>query len=96
MDLLITAFGFVLGIAVPHWLLRWDERRLTSEQHDRAWNDASHWTAIVAFSFLCLPVHFVKTRRSVRGLLLGIGVTVLAIVLTGVLLEALAFVGAAT
>ena len=92
MDLLLSAFGFVLGILVPHWVLRWDERRLSVEGRRRAWNDASHWSAVVAFSFLCLPVHFVKTRRSLRGFLLGLGAMALALLTSFGLLHAVAFV----
>ncbi len=42
------------------------------EQLARAWNDATFWSAIVAFGPLCLPFHFTKTRRSVWGLMLGL------------------------
>jgi hypothetical protein len=92
MDLLTTAFGFVLGILVPHWLLLWDERRLSSEARNRAWNDASHWAAIVAFSFLCVPVHFAKTRRSAWGLLSGVFWMVLTAIGTTLVLKGVSLV----
>jgi hypothetical protein len=64
---------FGLGIALPHGVIVWDERRLSAEQLARAWSPASHWAAVVVFSGLCLPVHFWRTRRSFRGVLLGLG-----------------------
>ena len=61
-----------LGILVPWWILRRDLRQRPAEQLARAWNDASFWTAIVVFGPLCIPVHFIKTRRSLWGLILGV------------------------
>jgi hypothetical protein len=60
-----------LGILLPATVVRRDLRRLNPEQLARTWNTASFWTAVVAFGPLCLPVHFVKARRSVVGLVLG-------------------------
>ena len=62
----------LLNIAVPVWLLRFDEHRLSQERLARAWPRASFWSAVVTFGPLCLPVHFVRTRRSVTGFLLGL------------------------
>ena len=61
-----------LGILVPWWIVRRDLRKRPAEQLARAWNDASFWTAIVVFGPLCIPVHFIKTRRSLWGLILGV------------------------
>ena len=60
-----------LGILLPATVVRRDLRCLNPEQLARTWNTASFWTAVVAFGPLCLPVHFVKARRSVVGLMLG-------------------------
>jgi protein-S-isoprenylcysteine O-methyltransferase Ste14 len=60
-----------LGIVLPATVVRRDLRRLSAEQLARTWNTASFWTAVVAFGPFCLPVHFVKARRSVIGLVLG-------------------------
>ena len=70
-----------LGIAVPWWIVHRDLRRRPPEQLERAWNDASFWAAIVAFGPLCIPIHFIKTRRSLWGLLLGVFWMAAAIVL---------------
>lgn len=90
MDVLFTALGFLLGIFVPHWLIAWDERRLEPAKLARAWSWASHWAAVLAFSFFCIPVHFAKTRRSMWGALLGFGWMLLAAVVTSLVLEGLA------
>lgn len=71
MQVLLQALAIALAIVVPHCIIRWDERRLDAIALSRGWNDASHWVATVAFSYLCLPVHFYRTRKSVYGLALG-------------------------
>lgn len=72
LDVVVVTVQLALGIAVPAWLLRRDERRLPEGMLARAWPQASFWSAVVAFGPLCLPVHFVRTRRSVMGFLLGL------------------------
>ena len=78
-----------LSIALPWWIVRHDMKKLSEEQLARAWNDASFWVAVVVFNELCIPVHFIKVRRSWLGLLLGIfwlavAIGVSVIVLSGV------------
>ena len=73
MTVLTYTLQLVLGILVPWWVVRSDQKRLRPEQLGRAWNDASFWAAIVAFGPLCIPVHFAKARRSLLGFLLGMG-----------------------
>ena len=46
--------------------------RLPPERYVRSWNEASFWSAVVAFGPLCIPVHFIRTRRSLVGALLGV------------------------
>ena len=71
-EVLLVALQIALSVLVPWWIVRWDERRRPPAERARAWNDASFWTAIVAFGPLCIPVHFVRTRRSFWGLILGL------------------------
>jgi hypothetical protein len=71
-EVLSLVIQMALGILVPWWILRRDLRQRPAEQLARAWNDASFWTAIVVFGPLCIPVHFIKTRRSLWGLILGV------------------------
>jgi hypothetical protein len=86
----------ILALLVPNvvaWcavfaLFAWDERRMTDDQRARAWPIASRRIAVVMFSPLCVPLHFLRTRRSFRGVLL-------AVLWTVALLALLAAVGAA-
>ena len=72
-EVLLFSLSFALGIAVPALIVRRDLARLQGEPLARAWPDASLWAAVVVFGPLCVPVHFIKTRRSWLGLLLGLG-----------------------
>lgn len=75
MQALVYLVLFLSGILLPHWVMRFDERRLSQTQLQRSFNQATHWSAVVAFSVLCLPVYFTRTRRSLWGFLLGVGWT---------------------
>lgn len=63
----------LLGVLLPWAVVRYDLRKLNAEQLARAWMDATVLAAPLAFGPLCLVFHFVKTRRSVQGALLGFG-----------------------
>lgn len=80
-EVLLFSLSFTLGIAVPALIVRRDLGRLQGESLSRAWPDASLWAAVVVFGPLCVPVHFIKTRRSWLGLLLGLGWLACAILL---------------
>jgi hypothetical protein len=67
---LVTQLGVTLLLS--WWVLRRDLTRLGPKELARTWNPASFWAALVAFAPLCIPVHFVKSRRSWSGLGLGI------------------------
>lgn len=71
-EALLFSLELALGIVVPYLIVRRDLRRLDPEREGRAWTEASMWSAIVLFGPLSLPFHFVKTRRSFRGFLLGL------------------------
>ena len=73
VELGYTLFLWVLYIALPYAITRRDRRSLTSEQLARSWNTASWASAVYFFGPLCLPAHFWVTRRTVRGLAMGIG-----------------------
>ena len=78
-----------LTIVIP--LLRFDERRLSPAQLERAWPPVSRDAAIFApwlllgMPQLCLPVHAVKTRGWLLGLLPGLLVALVITFLTGLL-----------
>jgi hypothetical protein len=67
-----VVLDLVLGVVLTAWVVRFDMRRLPPERFARSWNDASFWSAVVAFGPLSIPVHFTRTRRSVLGLLVGL------------------------
>jgi Zn-dependent membrane protease YugP len=89
-EVFLFALSFALSIAVPALIVRWDLGRLRGERLERAWPDASMWSAVVAFNLLCLPVHFIRTRRSWAGLGLGIFWLVCAFLLIALPVEGLA------
>jgi hypothetical protein len=65
------ALDIVLGVVLTAWVVRRDMRWLPPERLARSWNDASFWSAVVAFGPLSIPVHFARTRRTVLGFCLG-------------------------
>lgn len=90
-EVLLFTLSFALGIAVPALIVRRDLTRLSGEPLARAWPDASLWSAVVVFGPLCLPVHFIKTRRSLLGLALGIGWLACAVLVISLPVELLAY-----
>ena len=70
-EVLQLSLQIALGIAFPALVIKKDLNRLEPLFLSRAWNDASLWSAIVAFGPVSLIVHFARTRRSLRGFLLG-------------------------
>jgi hypothetical protein len=89
-EVLLYALSFALSIAVPATIVRWDLARLTGERLARAWPDSSVWSAVVVFGPLCLPVHFIRTRRNWVGLALGVAALVAAVLLISLPVEGLA------
>ena len=88
LDVIEVVVQMVLNIALPAWLVHWDEKRLSKLELSRAWPQASFWIAVVAFGPLSLPVHFLRTRRSLLGFLLGV-LGLVAVVAAQVLASAL-------
>jgi hypothetical protein len=89
-EVLLFTLSFALGIAVPALIVRRDLTRLTGEPLARAWPEASLWAAVVVFGPLCLPVHFIRTRRSLLGIALGVAWLVGAVLLISLPIELLA------
>ena len=81
----------VVPLAIVMPLLRFDERRLKPAQLERAWPPVSRDAAVFApwlllgMPQLCLPVHAVKTRGWLVGLLPGLLVALVITMLTGLL-----------
>jgi hypothetical protein len=89
-EVLLYVLSFALSIAVPATIVRRDLARLTGEPLARSWPDASLWAAVVVFGPLCLPIHFIRTRRSLLGVALGVGWLAGAIALSALPVELLA------
>jgi len=71
-DVLALVIPQLAAIIFVFVVLAWDETRMTNEMRDRAWPTASRRIAAVYFTPFALPIHFLRTRRSWRGLLLGL------------------------
>jgi hypothetical protein len=91
-EVLLFALSMALGILVPALIVRWDLKRLTGEHLARSWPDASLWLAIVVFGPLCVPIHFIRTRRSWAGLGLAAFWLACALVLVILPVEALGWI----
>lgn len=81
IEVALVVVQLALQIALPWWIVRSDMKRLDARALARTWNDASFWSAVVAFGALSIPVHFLKSRRSLRGFVLGLGWMLLAVAL---------------
>ena len=68
-------------------VLGFDERRLPPDRLERAWPVASKRNAVVVFGGIAILIHFVRTRRSAVGLLLGFASTFLVSVAAGLVTE---------
>jgi len=88
-EVLLFALSIALGILVPAGIVRRDLKRLTGENLARSWPDASLWSAVVVFGPLCVPIHFIRTRRSWAGLGLGAFWLLCALLLVTLPVEAL-------
>ena len=72
-ETLLVALSLVLNSLLPYWIVKRDLAQLPKARLARAWTEPSFLSAVLAFGALSLPVHFVKTRRSLAGLGLGFG-----------------------
>jgi hypothetical protein len=84
-DVLAISLQIALGIALPAIVIKKDLLRLEPTKLARAWNDASLWSAVVAFGPISLVVHFARTRRSLWGLVLGLAWAALTLLLSALL-----------
>ena len=68
----------VLTMIAAHFLFAWDEKRMTEAQKERAWPEASRGTVVCSplwffpLWLVGVPLHFVRTRRSLRGVAEGV------------------------
>ena len=63
----------VLTMIAAHLLFAWDERRMTDEEKARAWPAATRGMVVCSplwffpLWLVGVPLHFLRTRRSLRG-----------------------------
>lgn len=89
-DVLRLIVSMALQIALPFWLIRRDDRRLTGLAHARGFAESTFWIAVVVFGPLSIPIHFIRTRRNWVGLVLGLvwfGLCIAAVAAAGAFLE---------
>jgi hypothetical protein len=79
-EVLVVAQSLVLNALLPYLIVRRDLRGLSEERLARAWTEVSFLSAVLVFGPFALPVHFTKTRRSLAGFGLGVGMAVLTLV----------------
>jgi uncharacterized membrane protein len=91
MSVIDLVVQLALQITLTAWVVRRDMWRTPPAQLVRAWNDASFWSAVVMFGPLCIPVHFVRTRRSFAGLVVGIAWMIAVLVALWLVGEAIAW-----
>ncbi len=72
-DVVVFSVQVAATIGISAWVVRRDVKRLEPRLLSRAWPDASLWAAVVYFSPLCVPIHFLRTRRSLPGVFLALG-----------------------
>jgi hypothetical protein len=90
VDVIEFVVALVVKIALGLFILRWDEKRLARtkpEWLERAWPPASRLSAIVVFQEIGVFWHFVRTRWSARGVLVGLAVTAAYLTAATVVLE---------
>ena len=71
----------VLVLLVSYTIVAADRAALPVTARRRGWNAATTGSAILFFAPLCLVAHFWVTRRSVRGVVLGLAWTVADVLL---------------
>ena len=71
-ELVALCLQLAAGIVLPAWIVERDERSLGERQLARAWPPASFWCAVVTFGPISVPIHYWRTRRSAKGLGIGL------------------------
>ena len=71
-DALVMVLEFVAAIAVSVLVVTRDVKGLDPRLLARAWPTTSIWSAVALLGPFCIPLHFLRTRRSLLGLVLGL------------------------
>ena len=72
IDVIELVVSAALQVCLTFLVIRRDERRLAGTTAARSFPPATFWVAVVVFGPLSIPIHFVRTRRSWAGLMLGL------------------------
>ncbi|MBN1607760.1 MAG: hypothetical protein JW940_14075 [Polyangiaceae bacterium] len=70
--LLALCLQIATNMFVPWLVVHRDVARIRADWRARCWPETTLLASVVAFGPLCLPVHFVRTRRRPLGLVLGL------------------------
>ena len=73
---------------VSAWIILRDEKKLPEEMRERAYPPATLAASVFLFQQIAVLVHFVRTRRSIKGFFVGLGWAAAAMV-PSVLVDAL-------
>jgi hypothetical protein len=71
-DAAVMVLEFVAAITVSVLIVLRDVKRLPPDLLARAWPTTSIWSAVALLGPFCIPLHFVRTRRSLSGVGLGL------------------------
>jgi hypothetical protein len=86
-DVVAIIASWAVSLPAVTGIVVWDERRLRGKLLERAWPPQSRDAAIFGLWLfasvhpLALAIHFIKTRWSLVGVLLGVGATVAVVAL---------------
>jgi hypothetical protein len=62
------------------WIIKRDEKKLGDAMLARAYPPATLIASVFLFQQIAVLVHFIRTRRSIKGFFLGLGWTIAAFV----------------
>jgi hypothetical protein len=80
-EILPLLVSWLVSTTAMFVIVQRDEARLSPEQRARAWPTASRRIAVFYVGILSLPIHFGRTRRTFRGVLLGLAWTLAVLAL---------------
>jgi hypothetical protein len=91
LELFEAGVEIILTMIAARLLFAWDEKRMTGDQRARAWPSSTRGMVVCSplwffpLWLVGIPLHFVRTRRSLRG----VGEALLALVAMFALLLAI-------
>jgi hypothetical protein len=72
-SLFALVISVLANLFLSYWVVRRDQDAQGRVRLLRSWNEASLLSAIVLVGPLAIWLHFIKSRRSLAGVLLGFG-----------------------